>query len=337
MCQTFGTSTALLRAAVLPAALLAVALAANACAAVPQEPEFWGFTGPWDPRSDSSVVENGAGLDAVVSGWIALDSISGQPIVPPLFPDTLVRRDGTPRHMALVTTWHGDRFHAAPVRKLGRDPAALAAAAAALARHAADAGYDGLVFDFEMLEPGDLDAQLAVLRAMADSARDRGVQTIAVAIPATDTAAYPADPLLEVADVLVVMLYDQHWPGSPPGPVVDPAWFRESLRLRLAKAVPDRIVAGLPLYGYRWPPNGMGEPVTFAEARQHAARAGSALGRDPASGTLRTVEPDGTETWVTDAELLRTLMRAARSVGVHRFALWRLGQEDPAIWDGLIR
>lgn len=336
MCLAIPTSTALLPAALLPIGWVAVAVSVGSCAAATQESEFWGFTGPWDARSDSSVVENGGRLDALVTGWVALDSVSGQPVLPALFPDTLVPQDASPRRLALVTSWHGDRFHATPVRNLARDPAALAAAAAALAGHAAEAGYEGLVFDFETLEAADLGAYLAVLRAMADSARARGVRTIAVAVPARDTAAYPAGPLLEVADLLVVMLYDQHWPGSKPGPVAGPAWFQESLRLRLREAAPDRIVAGLPLYGYRWPPDGAGAPVSFTEANRYADGAGSVVERDPTTGTLRVVEPDGTELWFTDVELLRTLMSEARSAGVHRFALWRLGQEDPAIWDGLI-
>lgn len=321
-------------AALAPPIVLALAGGALSCGAAPQRPEVWGFTGPWDPRSDSSVRAHGDRLHAVVSGWIALDSLTGQPILPPLFADSVRAAGGSPSRLALVTSWHGDRFHAASIRALGRDPRALGRAAGALARFAAANGYDGLVFDFETLERHDLEAQLRVLGAMGDSARARGLRVVAAAVPATDTAAYPAEPLLSVADLLVVMLYDQHWPGSQPGPISGPAWVRRSLALRLAEAGPerDRLIAGLPLYGYRWPPGGPGEPVSFEEAQSHALRAGAPLSRDPESGTLRSVGPDGAEIWVTDAELLRVLMHDVRSAGVHRFALWRLGQEDPAIW-----
>jgi hypothetical protein len=41
--------------------------------------------------------------------------------------------------------------------------------------------------------------------------------------------------------------------------------------------------------------------------------------------------------WVTDATLIERLIRDARAAGVSRFALWRLGQEDPAIWRALRR
>ena len=319
----------------LPAVLAVVLAAGPYCAATRQQPEFWGFTGPWDARSDASVRAHGARLDAVISGWIALDSLSGQPILPPPYPDTIRPTGGAPARMAIVTSWHGDRFHARSIRTLARDRAALDRAAGTLARVAEGAGYQGLVFDFETLERADLDGHIRVLRAFTDSARAHGVRTFAVALPATDTTNYPARRFLPVVDALVVMLYDQHWPGSQPGPISDPAWVRAALALRLAEVGPEPLVAALPLYGYRWATGRPGEPVSFAEAQTFAAGAGAPLRRDATSRTLRSVAPDGTETWVADAELLRALAADVRAAGVHRFALWRLGQEDPAIWSML--
>jgi hypothetical protein len=43
------------------------------------------------------------------------------------------------------------------------------------------------------------------------------------------------------------------------------------------------------------------------------------------------------EIWVTDAELLSKLAHDAERAGVNRIALWRIGQEDPAIWRALGR
>ncbi|MGH7482479.1 MAG: hypothetical protein ACRELV_10015 [Longimicrobiales bacterium] len=317
-----------------PALLLAGA-AGTACGASAQAVEYWAFTAPWDARSDSAVRAHGAKLDAIVAGWIALDSATAQPVRPPLFEDRLRIQDGTALRMALVTTWHGDRFHPETIRALARDPDALDRAAAAVAEQAAASGYGGLVFDFEALEPDDLGGLLAVLEEMAGAARRRGIGTIAVAIPATETRAYPAEPLLAVADALIVMLYDQHWSGSEPGPISDPDWVRSSLAIRLDEVGPDRLIAGLPLYGYHWRPGGPAEPVSFAEAAARARRAGAPLARDVASQTLRSAARDS-EIWVTDAALLTRLVEQVGGVGVRRVALWRLGQEDPAIWTDLI-
>ena len=87
--------------------------------------EFWGFTAPWDPRSARSVAAHGAQLDAIVSGWIALDSTSFQPVV--LVQNSTVIRTGThQRYMALVTSYQGTRFHPEVVRGIAEDSTVLA-------------------------------------------------------------------------------------------------------------------------------------------------------------------------------------------------------------------
>jgi spore germination protein YaaH len=238
--------------------------------------------------------------------------------------------------MAIVTSWHGERFHPRTVRRLARDRASLARAAAAVARHAEAMRYDGLVLDLEALEPRDRAALLRVVREFTRAAHARGVRQVIVAVPATDTASYPAKPLLAAADLILPMLYDQHWAGGEPGPIADPAWVREALALRVREAGAANVVAALPTYGYRWIRGRPTENVSFSEAQRIATTQGTSLTRDAATQTLRA-RRDPWELWVTDATLLAALMHEVRMLGVSRIALWRLGQEDPAIWPLLKR
>jgi spore germination protein YaaH len=238
--------------------------------------------------------------------------------------------------MAIVTSWHGERFHTASILRLARDPAALARTASTIARHAQSMRYAGLVIDFETLAAADLDEQLRVLRAIADSARARGVRTITVAVPATDTIAYPAKPLLRVADAIIPMLYDEHWAGSSPGPVASPRWVRGALALRVREAGAGRVIAGFPTYGYRWIRDQPTEALGYDEARGVAARAGVSLARDAATQSLHA-RAGNWDLWIADAGTLRTLVGIARELGVDRVALWRLGREDPAIWGQVVK
>jgi spore germination protein YaaH len=301
-----------------------------------QPMEFWAFTGPWDPQSAVSTRRHGHALDAIITGWIALDSTSGRPIIPSLYPDTTRPEKGTPPRMAIITSWHGDRFHARTIRMLAANGTRLGEVARAIALHAARSGYRGLVLDFEDLSSRDLNAQLRVVAAITDSARARGISPVVVAIPAGDTAAYPARKLLTVADLVLVMLYDQHWSGSAPGPISEPSWVQRSLAIRVAEAGAARIVAGLPTYGYRWRAGQPGEGISFGEARREAQAAGTELQRDRASQTLRAARAGSWDIWVTDAQLLRTLLDEVARSGVRKVSLWRLGQEDPALWEGVV-
>src|SRR5215210_1303798 len=141
-----------------------------------QRAEYWGFTGPWDAASDRSVRDHGGKLKAVINGWITIDSATAQPVIPSPYADTIRPGGGTPERMAIVTSWHGDRFHAEPIRRLGRDPQRLARAAGAIARYAQAQRYGGLVLDFETLERADLPALLKVSRVIGDSARAHRVR-----------------------------------------------------------------------------------------------------------------------------------------------------------------
>jgi spore germination protein YaaH len=313
-------------------------LYAAAHSGTPTKPELWAFTGPWDPRSAASLRANATRLDVAVTGWIALDSNTAKPILPPIFPDT-VRLATSVRRMAIVTSWHGDRFHPTSVRTLARDDGLLAQSASAIAAHAAAKRYAGLVLDLESLERGDRAALLRVIKIIGDSARAHGVKLITVAIPAADTAAYPAQPIIGVADFVMPMLYDQHWSTSAPGAISEPDWVRSMLAMRIAEVGASKIVAALPTYGYRWAAKRgtAAQSLSFAEAQQAAQQERIPLARDSRTRTLRAVKPGEWEIWATDAELLATLAKQATDAGVRRIALWRIGQEDPAMWRALGR
>lgn len=275
-----------------------------------------------------SAARNGDVLTTVVTTWIALDTLTAAPVT--LYRDSL--RTTSPRRMALLTSWFGDRFHPASVLRLAGDSAALGRAAGFTARALEAGGHRGLLVDFEGHTASDLPALLRVVRTLADTVRARRLGPLTVAIPAVDTA-YPARAFIEAgADFVLPMLYDQHWAGGSAGPVAEPAWVASALDRRIDEVGASRIVAALPLYGYRWPAAGAGVTVTLGEALSAARNAGVELSRDTATGTLRGSIPGSGEIWVTDPELLGRLIDTVTARGVERIALWHIGQEDRSMW-----
>lgn len=313
------------------AAALGVLIAAGGTAGMASRPDVWGFYAPWDRRSAASVIAHSAQMAVVVSGWIALDSTDGTPAL--RYPDTLQVPSPT-RRFALVTTYARDRFHPELIPRLATDPARLATVAGSLASLAADHGYRGLVLDFEGLTVTDTTALSAVLQVIVDSAHRRGIAPVTVAVAPADSSAY-APRVLRAADLLLVMLYDQHWATSTPGSIGAPEWVAPLLAWWVDGAGAKRLVAGLPAYGYAWRPGASpatvisyGDAVTFADAH-HVP-----LVRDTVSQTLRAVLPDSADLWVSDAPLLAALVGVVEQAGVRHIALWRLGLEDPAFWRG---
>jgi spore germination protein YaaH len=276
---------------------------------------------------------NATRLDVAITGWIQLDSLTGRSSA--LYADDPSLVPASTTRFVLVSSFHGQRFHPEAVRTLGTEAGALAAAAGRLAELTARGNYRGVVLDLEGQSATDTALTIRVIRAFADSVRSHGTSFVAVAVPAGDTTAYPSRPLVAIADALVVMLYDEHWSTSAPGPVATPLWVRRTLGQRVADIGASRIVAALPVYGYLWRGNGPATPVGFDDARRAAVQASVELARDPASRSLHAVQPGAWDLWISDADHLRALRAEVNALGVTRIALWRLGLEDPGIWSVL--
>ena len=269
-------------------------------------------------------------LDVIVSGFIALDSATFAPTA--AYADPLMRNNpGNRRRMALLTSYQGTRFHPETIRAIASDSVVLGQTAGRTASMLGSAGYRGMILDFEGMTPDDLDVLIKVSRAFADSARAYGVSPTGMAIPATDTAGYPGRPLLGAVDFLVVMLYDQHWLTSPPGPISAPDWSMRAIGIRASAVGSSRIVAAFPTYGYQWRTDSATAVLSFEDAQRLAREAHVSLQRDPASNTLHA-ETRTWSVWVSDAVLLDSLVRGARRTGITKFAFWRLGLEDPRLW-----
>jgi spore germination protein YaaH len=323
---------------ILSRAVAALVLAfTSACSSLPvvarAAPERWGFHAPWDPRSAASVRAHAGSLDGVVLDWIALDSLTGLPLQ--LYRDSLSSSlPPNVRRMAMVTSFLTDRFHPELIRRLAVDSIALKVTAAAIADRMLRGGYRGLVIDFEGMTGPDTALTRAVVATIASVARTRGVGPVAVALPASDTVAYPARLFESSADLLLIMLYDQHWSTSPPGAIAEPAWVRRTLAMRVAESGASRMVAALPTYGYQWRPNVAARAISYDDARRLVAEAGVSLDRDPSTSTLHALRTVGDqwELWVSDAVLLAALQREVAALNVTRIAYWRLGAEDVAMW-----
>jgi spore germination protein YaaH len=195
--------------------------------------------------------------------------------------------------------------------------------------------YAGVVLDLEALEASDTTALAVVVGSLSAAARRGGAREVAIAVPALDTLAYAPRILLPHVDRLLVMLYDQHWLGSEPGPVAARSWARAALEMWVKSAGAARVVAALPVYGYHWRVDAPTDVVGWGDMQRLARESGARVARDTASGSLRLQMGERGEAWLADGPLLAHMAEDARALGVRTLALWRLGLEDPAVWTAL--
>ena len=154
-----------------------------------------------------------------------------------------------------------------------------------------------------------------------------------------------------------IMAYD--YSTASAGPIAPVDWVTQVLDGVLGTVAPefhDRVVLGIPAYGYNWPVATVGvcpddapgrTGITPASLDDLVERRSAEPVFDPVTveWTLRydlevtDATTSCTQTrqahWV-DAEGVAERVRMARRAGVGGVALWAFGYDDPAVWSALV-
>ncbi len=202
---------------------------------------------------------------------------------------------------------------------------------------------DGANIDFELLNPSS--------RAdLSDFVHDLALQLhpmhkiVAVSVfplvglPASINGAYDYHALAQSATYLVLMAYDHHYSGGPPGPVASYGWVQQNVAAALKQAPANRLVLSIGMYGYDWVNNGAaGAAATVPDvtAKEMAARYGAPV-RYIASESQNefTYSQGGVShvVWFMGDRSAKARVALARQYHLAGVSLWRLGMEDPQFW-----
>ena len=307
-----------------------------------------GFYVNWDDNSYVSYAAHAAQMDAVACEWVFL-APHGDSLVVKLDPRVFDVANALPpatrpRVLAMLSNFSSQdrRFDERSLRRFLGDAATRAAAVARLTALVRERGLGGIVVDFENV-PDDLGPALtSFLCQLHDALAPLGA-TLGQAVGADDNLQLIRQ-YARVDDRVYLMLYDEHYDRSTPGPVASQAWYEKKLRLLLGVVPPAKAVLALGGYGYDWndaDAKDSGTEMTFqdviAAARDHHAP----VTLDPHSLTpyVTWTEPDSTDhvVWFLDGVTAWNEMQASRPYHVAGHAVWRLGSEDPSLWQFLGR
>lgn len=124
-----------------------------------------------------------------------------------------------------------------------------------LAQQVAQNNYDGVNIDFEFLGKDDRNNFTGFLQEL--KSRLGANKTLSVAVFACSKseswlAGYDYAAIGKIADRVVIMAYDYSYKTSAPGPVA-PLWWVEAVVDYTKSIIPaDKLLLGLPTYGYDW-------------------------------------------------------------------------------------
>ncbi len=236
-------------------------------------------------------------------------------------------------------------FSSSSIAAFLANPTARARLIASLADWEQQTGADGVNIDFEGLPSGSKQQMVDFVTEL-----DAAVGDVVLATPAVDwSGAWDYSELTQHAD-LFIMGYGYHWSGSDSAGPVDPLlggspWGEKSLAWTIDDylangAAPDRVILGLPLYGYAWGASSDAVPadatsdgsaVLWDEAN---AIAGTSGRRFDAASRTPWYWSGGRQGWYGDTDSLRERIAYAVDANIGGVGFWALNYDggDAALW-----
>lgn len=255
-----------------------------------------------------------------------------------------LREAGVPVVASLANITDG-RWAYEPVAKVLHDPRLRDRHVREIVALVEREDYAGIDIDYENLRAGDRDAFSAFVTDLGAALRaERKTLSVAVFAKASDegyderNVAQDFAVIGRAADQVRLMGYDFHWGTSPPGPVAPIGWVRDVVKYAKSKIPQERIVLGIPLYGYDWVGE-HGTNVTWLQAFQLATQHRAETHYDPVSQTpwFRYTDERGREheVWFENSVSSKAKFEVARGSGIRGVYLWMYGYEDTATWNRL--
>jgi peptidoglycan-N-acetylglucosamine deacetylase len=223
------------------------------------------------------------------------------------------------------------------------DPAARQRFRSQLMTFLATDQYKGLTLDIEAFPESSRQDYRTLVQELYDELHAKGMK-LYVAVPVNDKT-FDYAGIAKISDGLILMNYDQHYPGGEPGPIASQDWFLKNLQDALKVIPKEKIICAVGNYGYDWArkkgqkrgttPSDI-HNVSVQDAWLEASDAATDVDFDDDSMNPHFAYLDDNnvrhDVWFLDGVSALNQMRSAHSLGIDTFALWRLGSEDRSLW-----
>lgn len=308
---------------------------------------FLAWNGSSSSEAIRSQVSQTMGLDIVSPTWFQLDKADGS-LRDTSDPATV--RWLKERQYAIHPLIH-NQFDSKLTSAFLADSAAQTRFIGALVDRLAQLGVDGVNIDFESLAGKDRDAYTAFVRNLTAAAHAKGL-TVSIDLPRGSVSwnhltAFDHAKLADIVDYIITMTYDHHYSGSPTaGSVAGLQWVEQGIEEFLAYGIPrDKLMLGIPYYTREWRIDASGALVGNRALLLKDIPALLASKQTTSTWDERfnqykiTYQEDGLTRvfWLEDDKTIAARLELAKKYDLAGVAAWRLGHEDAAAWDTMIK
>jgi spore germination protein YaaH len=219
-------------------------------------------------------------------------------------------------------------------------------------------GLDGVNVDIENVTETDRDNYTDFVRQLR--AKLPAGKEVSVAVAANPTgsktgwpASYDLKQLVQYSDYLMLMAYDESYPGDPtPGPVASLPFVEKSIQAVLKEISPDKLVLGIPFYGRYWNGNpasdGSGVSnwtvesliakyhgvVTYDQASESVKATFTVHPSDPVTiVNYKPLEPGNYTVWYENERSIKAKLGLVQKYTLKGTGSWSLNQETKDTWN----
>ncbi|WP_237389655.1 polysaccharide deacetylase family protein [Bacillus sp. USDA818B3_A] len=295
--------------------------------------EVYAFYVNWDENSKASFNENIDSITTIVPEWLQLTSDLGLKTStdPSIIKEAY---DHQIKILPVVNNYLNNKWDGEALHRLFTTPGAEDRFIKEMLDYVRFNAFDGINIDFENIDPKDKTNFSSFVNKVSDAFHKENL-LVTIDVPPSN-AAFDYASIANHVDRMFVMLYDQHNTASKPGPVASIDWVIHSLKQLNIPS--QKLIVSLGSYGYDWEENSKkaAETVTFRDIMnlgigtnlqiQWNKQSGNPYLRYKLNGKNHTV-------WFLDAASFYNHMKIGIASGSKGIAVWRLGSEDPSIWN----
>jgi len=198
--------------------------------------------------------------------------------------------------------------------------------------------FEGLNIDMELVPARDRNLFLSFVAELRERLPGK---ILSVCVPARVRRlrddVYPYAEISNLCDRVFIMAYDEHWSGGTPGPVASPDWCRNVTAYALKSIPKEKIVMGLPFYGRTWVEKNHATAWYYESAQRLMEENNvESLTYENGIPTFSYTAEVKVTGYLNDVYSLWLLAKSYQKDSIGKIGYWRIGQEDPEVWNFLL-
>ncbi len=291
----------------------------------------------WDAQSFLSLQQYIDKMNMVIPEWIFID-----PTADTIYTDidprawNVMKKSGI-KILPILSNNYKEVFRGDAVRRIIADPVKKQRLINDVIKILEKNNFVGVNVDFEELEEKNNENLVSFQKDLYDQLHARHLLVTQDVIPFNED--YDFKGLSKYNDYIFLMAYDQFSDNTGPGPIAHQKWIEGAVDAAVKNIPLQKLILCLAAYGYDWRlgKEMSSRTVSYQQALFTAKDNEAVIDFDNDSYNLHYDYDDDDNTrhqvQFTDAATIFNALRFATEYGIAGTSMWRLGDEDPRVWD----